>query len=63
MDMWNEESQGRCEEQLLPISEEKEDSRAVARTRATRAQASIIRDTLIEQSDRDISVSVFREAV
>ena len=40
-------------------------NRGVARTWATRAQArvSIIRDTLIEQSDRDISVSVFREAV
>ena len=38
--------------------------RGVARTRATwaQAQASIIRDTLIEQSDRDTnkSVTVFR---
>ena len=36
--------------------------RGIARTRA-QARASIIQDTLIEQSDRDKSVSVFREAV
>ena len=36
--------------------------RGVARTWATQAW-SVIRDTLIEQSDRDKSVSVFREAV